>query len=395
MTTQTKTNWQQMRFKDFADTSPSVKLEREKEYPFIPMDVVDGQRKFPVEIKRKKFSGGGAKFANGDTIFARITPCLENGKIAMIKNLEEGVGFGSTEFFVFRGKDEVSDSDFVYYLSRTDTIRDPAIKSMVGASGRQRADKSVVENLEILVPSLSKQRDISDVLSTYDNLIENNTRRIQILEQIAQAIYKEWFVNFRFPGHEKVKMIDSGTDFAKIPDGWEVKSIRDIFTVKYGKNLPKTKITESGEYPVYGAGGVIGFYSEKNVDEKTALIISRGNGSGTVWRTKGAGFVTNNSFTVVGNDEHLYLDMSFIYNSLLNANIRSSISGSAQPQVTINSLNYVQVIVPEKNLVESFQSEIYPLYILVDKLFMVNQNLSQTRDLLLPKLVTGEINIKN
>ena len=76
MTTQTKTAWQKMKFKDFADTSPSVKLERGKEYPFIPMDVVDGQRKFPVEIEHKRFSGGGAKFANGDTIFARITPCL-------------------------------------------------------------------------------------------------------------------------------------------------------------------------------------------------------------------------------------------------------------------------------------------------------------------------------
>src|SRR3989338_3072918 len=178
--------WQKMEFKDFADTSPSIKLERGKEYSFIPMDVVDGQRKFPVEIKRKKFSGGGAKFANGDTIFARITPCLENGKIVKIQGLKEGVGFGSTEFFVFRGKDGISDSDFVYYLSRTDTIRDPAVKSMVGASGRQRANKTVVDSVQVTAPDLSQQKQIASVLSTYDNLIENNNRRIQILEQMAQ-----------------------------------------------------------------------------------------------------------------------------------------------------------------------------------------------------------------
>src|SRR3990167_9758956 len=97
-------SWQKMKFKDFADTSPSVKLERGKEYPFIPMEVLDGQHKFPLEVRRKSFSGGGSKFADGDTIFARITPCLENGKIAVVKGLEEGLGFGSTEFFVFRGK---------------------------------------------------------------------------------------------------------------------------------------------------------------------------------------------------------------------------------------------------------------------------------------------------
>lgn len=165
MTNQTKTIWQQMKFKDFADTSPSVKLERGKEYPFIPMEIVDGQSKFPVEVRHKKFTGGGSKFANGDTIFARITPCLENGKIAKVKDLTEGVGFGSTEFFVFRGRDGVSNSDFVYYFSRTDAIRDPAIKSMVGASGRQRADKSVVDNVKIVAPTLLKQKQIADVLS--------------------------------------------------------------------------------------------------------------------------------------------------------------------------------------------------------------------------------------
>src|SRR3989338_4502426 len=209
MNTQIKTTWQKIRFKDFADTSPSVKLERRKEYPFIPMEVLDGQHKFPLEVRHKSFSGGGSKFANGDTIFARITPCLENGKIARVEDLEDGVGFGSTEFFVFRGKDGVSDSDFVYYLSRTDTIRDTAVKSMVGVSGRQRADKAVVDDVQVLAPSLSQQKQIADVLSAYDDLIENNTKRIKILEQIAQAIYKEWFTS---PASKK----------------WEVIALRDV-----------------------------------------------------------------------------------------------------------------------------------------------------------------------
>ena len=285
---------------------------------------------------------------------------------------------------------EKADWRYVFYALLQN--RDNLTVQARGAA-QQNLNQDLIKSFEIPFLSLDDQHLVSDVLSAYDDLIENNTRRIQILEQLAQAIYIEWFVKFRFPGYEKVKMVDSGTDFGKIPEGWEVKKIGEIFSVKYGKNLPKTTITESGKFPVYGAGGVIGFYSEKNINDKTALITSRGNGSGTVWRTKGSGFVTNNSFSITGKDWYSYFNMSLIYNLLLSANIRSSISGSAQPQVTINSLNYVEVLVPEKSIAEIFQNEAMYLYDLSDRLFMTNQNLRQTRDLLLPRLVTGEIKV--
>ena len=380
-------NWQEMKLGEIAqDIRELYEPTKKEEKPYIGLEHIEQQtlqlsgigRSSETQSTKKVFNAGDILFGTLRSYFRKVTMPKFDGvcstDIAVIRPTEKGNG------------------NFVKYFIANQEFIDHA-SNISSGTRMPRANWKILKDQVWLFPKLTEQKGIGDVLVAYDDLIENNTRRIEIVEQITQAIYTEWFVNFRFPGHEKVKMVDSGTDFGKIPEGWEVKSIGDILTVKYGKNLPKTKITESGEYPVYGAGGVIGFYTEKNVDEKTALITSRGNGSGTVWRTKGAGFVTNNSFTVVGNDKHLYLDMSLIYNSLLNANIRSSISGSAQPQVTINSLNYVQVIVPEKNLVESFQSEIYPLYILVDKLFMVNQNLSLTRDSLLPKLVTGEIRI--
>ncbi|MDO8590978.1 MAG: restriction endonuclease subunit S, partial [bacterium] len=247
MTAQTIKNWKKMRFVDFVDTNPRSVLKKDQEYPFIPMELVDGVSKYPATYFKKKFTGGGSRFMDGDTIFARITPCLENGKIAQVKNLPGEIGFGSTEFFVFRNKDGISDKDFIYYLSRTDEVRSPAIKSMVGASGRQRADKSVVENLEVLVPSISDQRQIADVLSVYDDLIYNNTRRIKILEQMAQAIYTEWFVNFRFPGHRKVRMVDSGTDFGKIPEGWSIGKLSDLANITMGQSPSSVFYNESGE----------------------------------------------------------------------------------------------------------------------------------------------------
>ncbi len=386
-----------MRFKDFAHTSPSVKLEREKEYPFIPMDVVDGQRKFPVEIKRKKFSGGGAKFANGDTIFARITPCLENGKIAMIKNLEEGVGFGSTEFFVFRGKDEVSNSDFVYYLSRTDTIRDPAIKSMVGASGRQRADKSVVENLEVLVPSLSKQRDISDVLSTYDNLIENNTRRIQILEQTAQAVYAEWFVNFRFPGHEKIRMIDSQTDFGEIPEGWAVKKLGDVVYNFDSKRRPISKMKRAqmqGEIPYYGAAKIIDYVNDVLLDGKYLLFAEDGSvitkeGFPVLQFVNEKFWVSNHAHVLQGKE----ISTEYLYTALSKFPIQGYITGAAQPKITQENLNRIPMLIPDADTRTQFDAFIEPLFQLQFSLNNTLGNLRKTRDLLLPKLVNGEIEV--
>jgi len=247
-----KNNWKKYKFKEFVNTNPTTLLKRGEEYSFIPMELVDGFNKVPVKIFKKKYAGGGAKFSDEDTIFARITPCLQNGKIAFMKNLEDGVGFGSTEYFVFRAIEDISDPHYIYYLARTEIIRGPAEKSMVGASGRQRANKSSIENLEIQAPLIKEQQKIASILSSHDDLIEINNRRIKILEEIAQRIYEEWFVNFKFPhlrqgfggqaGYEEVK-IKNG-----IPEGWEGKELKNIVNVKSGFAFKSSSFNKSGEW---------------------------------------------------------------------------------------------------------------------------------------------------
>lgn len=128
------------------------------------------------EYELSEFTGG-SKFRNGDTIMARITPCLENGKIAMVNILdEEEVGFGSTEFIVFRAKGNLTTPEFVYYLVSSSLIREPAIKSMVGSSGRQRVQTDVIENLEISFPSLPEQAKIAGILKSLDDKIALNLK---------------------------------------------------------------------------------------------------------------------------------------------------------------------------------------------------------------------------
>lgn len=162
------------RLKDFVEINPTVRLTKGAEYPFIPMEALIPGRRY-VEAPGTRVAGGGAKFCGGDTLFARITPCLENGKIAQFKAPPSQSGFGSTEYWVFRSRKEVSDPAYIFYLSISKIIRGPAEKSMSGASGRQRADIAAIEDLEVPAPDIRTQRRIASILSAYDDLIENNT----------------------------------------------------------------------------------------------------------------------------------------------------------------------------------------------------------------------------
>jgi type I restriction enzyme, S subunit len=204
----------------------------------------------------------------------------------------------------------------------------------------------------VTLPSLAIQYKIVAILAAYDDLIENNLRRIKILKEMAQNLYREWFVNFRFPGHENTRFVDS--PLGQIPEGWEALEFRELFDIKYGKTLPKTKISLQGLYPVYGAGDVIGYFKEMICKNKCVLVTSRGNGSGTVWRTRGPAFITNNSLIIKPKKHLNHWGYTFIELLFKNSNIMEARTGSAQPQVTIENLNYVKGLAPESNCVERF-----------------------------------------
>ncbi len=208
-------------FSELVEINPRVKIDKERKYPFVEMSVVKPNRRYVQANQHRVFKGGGTKFQHGDVLFARITPCLENGKIVQYQNSGKQDAFGSTEFFVFREIPGVSDAGFVYYLAKSDVLRKPAEKSMSGTSGRQRADLESIINIEVPSPPLPTQHKIAAILSAYDDLIENNLRRIKILEEMAQNLYREWFVKFRFPGHQNTRLVDS--PLGKIPAGWEVQ----------------------------------------------------------------------------------------------------------------------------------------------------------------------------
>ena len=236
-----KSEWTIKKLSEIADFNPRESLRKGTVAKKVGMDKL---QPFCRDIPFYELEAytGGTKFRNGDTIMARITPCLENGKTAKVNILEEGeIGFGSTEYIVFRAKEGV-DEDFLYYLVCSSIIREPAIKSMVGSSGRQRVQTDVVENLDIAVPSYEEQHLIGRILRNLDDKIKINNKINENLQQQAFSVFDNLISNaessdcnvadyaFLNPQRALTKnKVSRSIDMSQLstsgafPSGWEMK----------------------------------------------------------------------------------------------------------------------------------------------------------------------------
>ena len=397
--------WGRIRFGDFAEVQPRVILQKGSAYSFIEMADVEPHSKLVQLNGTRVWNGsGGAKFEDGDVIFARITPCLEHGKTAKVSGLTNARGFGSTEFFVFRARESISDPDFIYYLSRLPVIREPAIKSMTGSSGRQRAQKTVVENTTVQVPELDEQRRIASALSTYDNLIENNRRRIQLLEQAARLLYKEWFVHHRFPGHEHTKITNG------IPEGWEKKHLSELLDTQYGftetatdepigpKFLRGTDINKAS----YIDWSAVPYCSDENLNFKKfalqvddiVVIRMADPGKVAIVETEQqaifASYLVRLTRKAGVNIPALYL-FYVLSDGAYQGFISGASGGSTRKSASAKLLVNFNILIPSLTLIEMFIDSIQPLRKQIQTLLQQNATLSQARDLLLPRLMNSEV----
>ena len=238
--------WRSMLFSEAVIVNPPVRLQRGIEYPFIDMAAVSPGMRWAYAGSRRKHSGGGTRFQDGDTPMARITPCLENGKIARYRALAEMVAaHGSTEFIVIRGRPGVTDNEYAYYLTQSPAVRDYAVSQMTGTSGRQRVPTAALDHLdhiEVALPPLPEQRAIAHILGALDDKIELNRRMTETLEQMARAVFQDWFVDFgpvraKLEGRKPYlppelwelfpdRLVDS--ELGEIPEGWEVKALGEV-----------------------------------------------------------------------------------------------------------------------------------------------------------------------
>jgi type I restriction enzyme, S subunit len=249
----------------------------------------------------------------------------------------------------------------------------------------------------VTLPDRAVQDRIASILSAYDDLIENNTRRIKLLEDMTQMIYREWFVNFRFPGHDKVQMVES--ELGPLPEGWEVGSIGTTSLNFDSKRKPLSsmeRVKIPGPYPYYGAARVFDFINNYLFDGRYLLFAEDGSvitddRRPVLQLTNGKFWPNNHTHVLKGRSP---ISTYYLYLSMRQVDISGYITGAAQPKITQANLNRIPVLVPPHELLNKFDFLTTPLLDLVGVIEKQQRTLLTTRDLLLPKLVSGEISVE-
>lgn len=239
-------------------------------------------------------------------------------------------------------------------------------------------NRNLIKNYRVKQFPFKKQKKIASILSAYDDLIENNLKRIKLLEEAAQMIYKEWFVNFRFPGYKNTKFIDG------LPEGWGKSTIMEVAPFSYGKSLPDSKRIK-GIYPIFGSSGIIGYHSEYLIEAPGIVIGRKGNVGSIFWVSENF-YPIDTVFYIQKKDVSPYLFYSLKEIRFLN-------SDAAVPGLNRNYAHSSGIILPNVNVLNQFNKVARTYLKQIALLKSLNSKLRQARDLLLPKLMTGEIEV--
>jgi type I restriction enzyme S subunit len=270
------------------------------------------------------------------------------------------------------------------------------IAANAGGAAQPNANAQVLSSFAFDLPPLAEQRRMGALLSAYDDLIENNTRRIAILEEMARRIYDEWFVRFRFPGHEGVRMVES--ELGLVPEGWELASLGTVAENHDRFRRPLSKMEREdfkGPYPYYGAAKVFDYVREYLFDGQFLLLAEDGSvetsdGYPVLQLTDGKFWANNHTHILRGTKR---ASTEFLYLRLERQPIRGYITGAAQPKLTQAAINRIPLVLPPSTVLREFDAHVQPLFQLRATLIRANANQRATRDLLLPKLISGELDV--
>lgn len=381
-----KSNWTTIRAIDFIEFNPRLSIKKGAIVTKVAMDkLLPFTKKIP-KTEQAEFSGG-AKFSNGDTIMARITPCLENGKTAFVDILAQGeIAFGSTEFIVLRAKPGISDPQFIYYLATSPAFRNMAIKSMVGSSGRQRVQQGVLNELALEVPCLEEQHQIGAFLAGLDNKIELNQKINENLEQQAAALFDNYYeqTDERVCFTDLIQILGGGTPKTNESSYWN--GIVPFFTPKdvgtpFTLSTEKT-ITENG----------LAHCSSRLYPVNTVFVTARG----TVGKVciSGVPMAMNQScYALVDRDCHPLL--VYFYTLKIVDRLRHKASGAVFDAITTRDFGAESIFRLSENASDAFLAFAVPIYESILTRNIETQQLVALRDALLPKLMSGEIDVSN
>lgn len=395
-------DWGWIKAKDFMLFNPKESIKKGTVVKNVPMDKIEPKTKEIPSYELTEYKGG-VKFRNGDILMARITPCLENGKISQVSILDYNeIGAGSTEFIVLREKEGISDKDFIYYLSNSEYFKEPAIKSMVGSSGRQRVQRDVVENLEIYVPPLETQKKIGKVLSFFDKKISLNKKINKNLTICIDVNFKNNLLNFNQYSEQELVSSELGL----IPKEWEVSNLTNI--ANYQNGLAMQKFPPENDADCFKVLKIKelrqGFFDEtsdscsKNIKEECIVydgdVIFSWSGSLLVdiW-TGGTCGLNQHLFKVTSSkfDKWFYYCWTKFYldQFILIAKDKATTMGHIKRKHLDESL----VLIPDKETYSKLTMLFKPLFDMLIKNKIEIKKLQNLRDVLMPKLMSGEVDV--
>lgn len=381
-----------MRLGDVIDFNPTEKLEKNTYAKKIGMDKLSPFYKYIDSFEYEKYSGG-AKFRNGDTIVARITPCLENGKTAYVDLLDDGeIAFGSTEFIVMRNRKNVTIPEYVYYLSISPKFREKAISLMTGTSGRQRVQLDPLKEEEFDISSIHDQIKMVKILSAIDEKIKLNNKINNNLHDLCNNLYFKLVsqLNDTNSSVESIKNVAKcvlgGTPSRTKKEYWNgsINWINSGEINKFRIIKASEKITELG----------LNKSSTTLLPRGTTVLAITGATLGQVSRLEIDSCANQSVIGIITNKKELN---NYMYLSILNSinDLVLKQTGGAQQHINKNDVETHEIIVPSTELISQFDEIIRPLFDQISvNCFEINK-LEQLRDTLLPKLMNGEIDLDN
>jgi len=387
-------DWELSQLDEIIDFDPPRKIKKGDNIKFVAMTDVNTFNKKISNFTEREFDGG-SKFKNGDTLLSRITPCLENGKTAFVDILNENENAGgSTEFIVMSGKRGRSNSEFVYYLAISSDFRKMAIQAMVGTSGRQRVQVDRLKSHQMAIPPLLEQEKIAEVLGALDEKIELNRKMNKTLESLAQAIFKKRFIDDSDPN-------------------WETKRLKDICEIKNGFAFKSGDYSEEGIFllrtsnfnsegyavkndPIFLPNNFNQTFSNYRLKKFDILLVMVGASVGK------RSFVFSNILPALQNqnmwnfrayNQKNQFFLKFLVDQIVESNIGSA-SGSARDFFRKDYFREIKFSLPSQNLLDEFYETLLPHFEMVDKNIKEIETLSQIRDSLLPRLMSGKLRVK-
>ena len=418
-------DWKELPFSEAVLLNPATPLAKGTVYPFVEMSAITAGTRDVKCSEHREFTGGGSRFQDRDTLMARITPCLENGKLARFRaTADEPVGHGSTEFIVIRGRPNVSDNDYAYYLTTSPEVRAFAISQMTGTSGRQRVPTDALGRINVPVPPLSEQKAIAAVLGALDDKIELNRRMNATLEAMARALFQSWFVDFdpvraKLDGRPPAALAPAtaalfpehfeDSPLGHIPKGWTAQRLPNAIEVNPRRMLKSGTIApylDMKNLPTQGHS------AEEVIDREFSSGTKFQNGDTLLARITPClengktGYVDFLEDGQVGWGSTEYIVLSpkpplppqFGYllarsDALRTHAIQNMTGTSGRQRVPSECFNTFWLAVPPPAIARRFDELTAPLMAKIKANSTESRTLATLRDTLLPKLLSGELSV--